>query len=355
MKDLNELRKQIDAIDASLLELLNQRMQVVREVGNLKRESSAEIYRPEREKAIIERLCQLNDGLISDRAIEAIFLELFSVSRHYELPERIAYLGPEGSFTHQAAESRYGAVSDYQPLSTIKGVVQAVETERVKFGVVPIENNQEGTVQETIDLLGLTDVTIVAEIIQPIHFAFASASDQLSDIKVIYSKDIAFRQCKQFIDDYFSDGVELIPVTSTSYASKKALGDKSSAAICSAIAARQYGLPILYDNIEDSAGNRTRFLILSKDFHNQPSGRDKTSVLVNLPHTPGALVDFLSRFRAAGINLSKVESRPAKQGSVFEYVFYIDFEGHMTDENVRETLKPYAGQYKWLGSYLRVE
>ena len=355
MEDLDQLREQIDAIDVAMLELLNKRMRVVKQVGNLKRETSAEIYRPEREKAIIERLCKLNDGLLTNRAIEAIFLELFSVSRHYELPERIAYLGPEGSFTHQAAESRYGEVSDYQPLSTIKGVVQAVATERVKFGVVPVENNQEGTVQETIDLLGSTDVTIVAEIIQPIHFAFASASDQLSDIKVIYSKDIAFRQCKQFIDDYFSDEIELIPVASTSYASKKAVEDKSSAAICSAIAARQYGLPILYDNIEDSAGNRTRFLILSKDFHNQPSGRDKTSILVNLHHTPGALVTFLNRFRESGINLSKVESRPAKQGSVFEYVFYIDFEGHMDDTKVRETLQPYEGQYKWLGSYLRVE
>ena len=225
MADLDELRKKIDAIDSSMLDLLNERMKVVREVGNLKRETSTEIYRPEREKAIIERLCQLNTGLMTDRAIEAIFLELFSISRHYELPERIGYLGPEGSFTHQAAESRYGAVSDYQPLGTIKGVVQAVETERVKYGVVPIENNQEGTVQETIDLLGVSDVTIVAEIIQPIHFAFATSTDQLSDIKVIYSKDIAFRQCKQFINDYFGEQIELIPVSSTSYACKKALAE----------------------------------------------------------------------------------------------------------------------------------
>lgn len=354
MADLNELRKKIDSVDEEILALLNKRMSIVKEVGQLKRETKAVIYRPEREKAIVERLCNINDGILSERAIEAIFLELFAVSRNYELPERVAYLGPEGSFTHQAAESRYGTVSDYQPLSTIKGVMQAVETERVRFGVVPIENNQEGTVQETIDLLGTMSVTIVAEIVQPIHFAFGSASDQLSDIKRIYSKDIAFRQCKQFIDDYFGNQVELIPVTSTSFASKKALEDKSSAAICSAIAARQYGLPILYENIEDSTENHTRFLILSKNFRNQASGNDKTSILINLPHEPGALADFLQRFHKSGINLSKVESRPAKQGSGFEYVFYIDLEGHMDDELVKQALSPHMEHIKWLGSYVKV-
>ena len=354
MVDLNKLRKKIDDVDAELLSLLNKRMRIVKEIGQLKRDTQAVIYRPEREKAIIERLTKINDGILSDRAIEAIFLELFAVSRNYELPERVAYLGPEGSFTHQAAESRYGAVSDYQPLSTIKGVMQAVETERVKFGVVPIENNQEGTVQETIDLLGTMNVTIVAEIIQPIHFAFGSSSDHVSDIKRIYSKDIAFRQCKSFIDDFFGANIELIPVTSTSFASKKALEDKSSAAICSAIAARQYGLPILYENIEDSTENHTRFLILSKNFRNQPSGTDKTSILINLPHEPGALADFLQRFHKTGINLSKVESRPAKSGTGFEYVFYIDFEGHIDDQLVQKTLAPHMDEIKWLGSYLKV-
>jgi len=355
MADLGELRSKIDKIDEQLLELFNQRMKVVRQVGQFKRATKTAVYRPEREKAIIERLCKINQGTLTEKAIEAIYLEVFAVSRNFELPERIAYLGPEGSFTHQAAESRYGGMSDYQPLGSIKGVVQAVETERVRFGVVPIENNQEGTVQETIDLLGNSEVTIVAEIIQPIHFAFASASEQLSDIKRIYSKDIAFRQCKNFIGDFFGDNVELIPVTSTSYASKKALEDKASAAICSAIAARQYGLPILYENIEDSSDNHTRFLILAREFNNQQSGHDKTSILAKLPHTPGALADFLQRFHQAGINLSKVESRPAKGGAGFNYVFYIDFEGHAEDQLVKDTLAPYQGSVKWLGSYVKIK
>ena len=233
--------------------------------------------------------------------------------------------------------------------------MQAVETERVRFGVVPVENNQEGTVQETIDLLGQSDVTIVAEIVQPIHFAFASISDELTAINKIYSKDIAFRQCKNFINDFFGEKVELIPVTSTSYASKKALEDSNSAAICSSIAARQYGLPILYENIEDSSDNHTRFLILAKDFNNQQSGNDKTSILVKLPHTPGALADFLQRFHQAGINLYKVESRPAKEsGGGFSYVFYIDFEGHAEDELVKKTLAPCLENIKWLGSYVKI-
>ncbi|MGB3467209.1 MAG: prephenate dehydratase [Cyclobacteriaceae bacterium] len=354
MIDLTKLRKKIDDIDEDLLELFNRRMQIVKEIGTLKRDSSTVIYRPEREKEIVDRLCALNKGILSEKAIEAIYMELFAVSRNIELPERIAYLGPEGSFTHQAAESRYGAIGNYQPLSTIKGVIQAVETERVKYGVVPVENNQEGTVQETIDLLGTTEVTIVAEIVQPISFAFGSASDQLSDIKKIYSKDIAFRQCKQFLDDYFGDQVELIPVSSTSFASKKALEDKSSAAICSAIAARQYGLPILYENIEDSADNHTRFLILSRNFTNPPTGNDKTSVLITLSHTPGSLASFLQRFHQSGINLSKVESRPAKQGSGFDYVFYIDFDGHLEDKLVQDTIEPYKNQIRWLGSYLKI-
>lgn len=354
MGDLDKLRKKIDELDEKLLRLFNERMQIVKEVGQLKRDSSTSIYRPEREKQIIDRLCAINEGILSDKAIEALFTELFAVSRNVELPEKVAYLGPEGSFTHQAAESKYGAISDYQPLGTIKGVIQAVETERVKYGVVPIENNQEGTVQETIDLLANTNVTIVSEIIQPISFAFGSSSDQLSDIKRIFSKDIAFRQCSNFLDEYFGEEVELIPVSSTSYASKKALEDKSGAAICSAIAARQYGLPILYHNIEDSAGNHTRFLTLSKNYKNPSTGADKTSIQVSLNDKPGSLSQFLQRFYQSGINLSKLESRPAKVGTGFEYIFFIDFDGHIDDQLVQDTIAPYHEQVKWLGSYLKV-
>lgn len=215
---LEEFRKEIDQLDDELIKLLNKRMDIVQEVGKLKRSDKSAIYRPEREKAIIDRLTANSQGILNRAAIEAIFFEIFAVSRNYELPERIAYLGPEGSFTHQAAESRYGAMSDYIPLDSITSVFESVKTSRARFGVVPIENNQEGTVQETIDLLAQHKLSIAAEIVLPIHFAFASKEENLENIKTVYSRDIAFRQCKNFLNDYFKHPVKLVPVSSTSRA-----------------------------------------------------------------------------------------------------------------------------------------
>ena len=351
---LEELRKGIDKLDNQLIKLLNERMELVKKVGEYKRSSKASIYRPEREKAIIDRLVSQSKGLLSRSAIEALFLEIFAVSRNYELPERVAYLGPMGSFTHQAAESRYGPMSEYLPLESISSVFEAVHTTRAKYGVVPIENNQEGTVQETIDLLGTHELNIAAEIVLPIHFAFASIKDNLDNITTIYSRDIAFRQCKTFLKDFFGDRVKYIPVNSTSRACELALEEDRSAAICSQIAARQYQLPILYNNIEDSADNHTRFLILSKDFINQNSGKDKTSVIAKLPDEPGALANFLREFHQAGINLCKVESRPAKIGSKFKYVFFVEFDGHYEDERITNFIMPFKEDIKWLGSYVKL-
>ena len=166
------------------MDLVNDRMSFVKEIGELKRSGNETIYRPEREKAIIDRLAASNKGVLSRTAIEAIFMEIFAVSRNYELPERIAFLGPEGSFTHQAAESRYGAMSDYIALDSIASVFEAVKTSRARFGIVPIENNQEGTVQETIDFLAQHKLNIAAEIVLPIHFAFASISCKHSEISM---------------------------------------------------------------------------------------------------------------------------------------------------------------------------
>ncbi len=351
---LEELRKEIDQLDDKIIELLNKRMEVVLKVGSFKRDSKAAIYRPEREKAIVDRLVENSQGILSRAAIEAIFFEIFAVSRNYELPERIAYLGPEGSFTHQAAESRYGAMSDYIPLDSISSVFEAVKTSRARFGVIPIENNQEGTVQETIDFLAKHKLTIAAEIVLPIHFSFASKEENLENIKTVYSRDIAFRQCKNFLEDYFHHDVKLVPVSSTSRACKIALEEDNAAAICAPIAARQYKLPILYSNIQDSADNQTRFLIICQNFVNQVSGQDKTSIIANLPDEPGALVRFLQQFQNAGINLCKVESRPAKQGTTFKYVFFVEFEGHFHDPNVQNTIKPYLDNIIWLGSYVQI-
>ncbi len=352
--DLESLRKQIDSIDNNLLELLTNRMNVVKEVGKLKRSSNTVVYRPEREKSILDRLEEMSQGMLNRQSLEAIYLEIFAVSRNMELPERVAYLGPEGSFTHQAAESRFGATSDYLSLPNIKSVFENVETERVRFGVVPIENNQEGTVNETIDLLCEKNVKIVAEFPMRIHFTLASLEDRLQNIEVIYSKDIAFNQCKNFLNDYFPEHVRKVAVTSTSRAAQLAMENQHAAAICSPIAAKLLNVPVLFSNIEDSPNNTTRFLIISRNILNQPSGEDKTSILAKISDSPGALVNFLQEFKARSINLTKIDSRPARIKDSFKYWFLIDFDGHHTDANVQEILGQYADTITFLGSYAKM-
>ena len=277
------------------------------QVGVLKANSGGAIYRPEREKEIIKRLEGRNKGLLNNAAIEALFLEIFAISRNLELPENIAFLGPEGSFTHQAAEERFGAMSSYVSIGSIKGVFREVSTKKARFGVIPIENSSNGIVSDTINCLSNYNLKIIAEVILDIHHTLATTCDKVSDIKKIYSKDIAFEQCSKFLENFGLDEVEHIPIESTTKAAKLALNEPNAAAICSHVGAKMYSLPILFENIEDKDNNKTRFFIIS-DFENGASGNDKTSILAKLPNTPGALVDFLSDFDKAGINLTKIKS-----------------------------------------------
>lgn len=352
--NLQLLREKIDQLDEQLLTLLNQRMNVVKSIGQFKQSQNSVIYRPEREKFIIERMEQLSSGHLNRAAIEAIFLEIFAVSRNLELPEKVAYLGPEGSFSHQAAESRFGAMGDYIPLNSIKGVFDSVETERVRFGVVPIENNQEGSVNETIEQLCLRQVNIVAEAPMSIHFTLASNEEKVGNITRIYSKEIAFRQCKHFLNDYFGANASLIPVSSTSKAAQKASEEPGTAALCSSVAAKRFNLPLLFQNVEDSPNNRTRFLIISREFVNQQSELDKTTILAKISDEPGALADFLQEFRAQKINLCKIDSRPAKIDDMFKYWFLIEFEGHFSQPNVQHILTKYQENVSLLGSYVKM-
>ena len=359
-KTLDDCRNAIDEIDNTMLELLNKRMHVVERVGEIKHNTGGAIYRPEREKAIIERLGKISQeskGLLNASAIEAIYLEVFAVSRNLELPERIAYLGPEGSFTHQAAESRFGAMSEYLSLNSIETVFKTLEAKRAKFGVVPIENSRDGIVGETLDLLAKSSVKIVAELYMPIHVSFATKAERLEDITKIYSKDKGFGQCREFLSEHGFNDIELIPVESTAKAAILAAEDKSAAAICSHIAAKLYSVPTMFENIEDEHDNATRFVILS-DFKNAISGDDKTSILVRLYDAveAGALVHFLQDFDAQKINLSKIESRPSKdKDGGFDYWFYIDFFGHIDDEKIQKVLEKHAGEVTWLGSYVKGE
>ena len=359
MKTLDDCRVAIDSIDNEILELLNKRMKVVERVGEIKSDSGGAIYRPEREKAIIERLDALSkeeNGALNKSAIEAIFLEIFAVSRNLELPERIAYLGPEGSFTHQAAESRFGAMSDYLSLGSIYSVFRTLESKRAKFGVVPIENSRDGIVGETLDLLAKSSVKIVAELYMPIHMSFSTKARKLEGITKIYSKDKGFGQCREFLQEHGFVNVEQIPVESTAKAAILAAEDPSAAAICSHIAAKLYGVPTMFENIEDEHDSSTRFVILS-DFKNGVSEDDKTSILVRLKDAvePGSLVHFLQDFDDENINLSKIESRPSKDKSGFGYWFFIDFYGHIDNEAIQKVLSKHEGEVTWLGSYVKGE
>jgi len=359
MKTLQECRISIDNIDNEILELLNKRMKIVERVGEIKSNTGTAIYRPEREKEIIDRLTKINkdsNGILNRGAIEAIYLEIFAVSRNLELPERIAYLGPEGSFTHQAAESRFGGMSEYLSLNSIHAVFKTLESKRAKFGVVPIENSRDGIVGETLDYLAKSSVKIVAELYMPIHMSFVTKAHKIEDITKIYSKDKGFGQCREFLLEHGFMNVEQIPVESTATAAILAAKEPNSAAICSHIAAKLYGVPTLFENVEDSVDNTTRFVILS-DFKNAISSEDKTSILVRLKDgvEAGSLVRFLEDFNDENINLSKIESRPSKDKSGFGYWFFIDFYGHIDEEEIQKAIKKHADEITWLGSYVKGE
>ena len=349
--NLDELRAKIDEVDNKLLDLYNERLEYVLKVGELKNSTKTPIYRPEREKEIIERLKKINKqkgGKLSDRAIEALFLEMFAVARNYELAERVAYLGPEASFSHQAAEQKFGALGNYVPINTIRGVFREVANGNAKFGVVPIENSFNGIVSDTISCFSDFDLKIVAEVVLDVHHVLASEVENIKDIKRIYSKDIAFGQCKHFLEDFGLDNVEQIPVESTAKAAQLAKEDKQSAAICAEVAAKMYDLPILFKNIEDNSNNKTRFFVIS-DFENEPSGNDKTTILAKLPNRPGALVDFLLDFKEKGIDLTKIKSHIVGGVSIF----FLEFNGHKKDKPIAEIFEKHKSSIKFLGSYVK--
>ena len=345
---LDELRIEIDRIDDRLLELYNKRMEYVHQVGELKNTTGAPIYRPEREQSILNRLKARNKGKLTNEAIDALFLEMFAVARNLERPEAVAFLGPEASFTHQAAEMKFGAMSTYIPIKSITGVFREVSRGTAKFGVIPIENSSNGIVSETINCLKDYDLKIIAEVFVDIHHTLASRCNSIKEIKKIYSRDIAFHQCHNFLEDCGLDEVELVPVDSTAKAAKLATEEDGSAAICADVAAKMYNLPILFQNIEDRGNNKTRFFIIS-DFENFPSGNDKTSMLVRLPNRPGSLVDFLNDFERCEVNLTKIKSHIIEG----ESLFFIEFNGHKDDPHIEEIIKRHEDEIKILGSYVK--
>jgi chorismate mutase / prephenate dehydratase len=332
--NLDEIRKRIDALDDELVQLLNERTHAAIEIGRLKQQSGEEIYVPAREKAVLDRVIQKNEGPLENASICAIYREIMSASLALEHDLKIAYLGPQATFTHQAARSRFGASVNYEACQTIADVFYAVEKKKADYGVVPIENSTEGAVTHTLDEFSNTSLKICAEIYLPIshHMMAAVPKDQ---IRKLYSNPQVFGQCRQWLYDHMP-GVDLVAVSSTARAAEMASKETDSGALASELAAELYGLTLLDRNIQDLGGNTTRFLVVGKRY-GEATGKDKTSLCFGVKHKAGALCSALDVLRSHGLNMTKIESRPSKERQ-WEYYFFVDVEGHAADSKVAAAL-----------------
>ncbi len=350
--DLPSLRKQIDKLDHQIVELLNQRAEVVVSVGKTKRGDGTPIYAPDREQAVLKRLAELNHGPLPQKTLQAIYRELMSGSFALEKPLRIGFLGPEGSFSHLASMRKFGASVEHLPLPDIRGVFGEVIRGHCDLGLVPIENSLGGGVIDTMDCFVDGGVHIIAEVLVEIHHNLL-ANCPPEEIKLVASKPEVFAQCRNWLSTGLS-GVELVPVASSSRAAEMAANESNLAAIGSQLAAELYGLKVVFANIEDKANNQTRFLVISRKPARR-SGHDKTAMLFTTPHEAGALAEVLNIFARWDVNLTNIGSRPSKRRN-WEYYFFVDAEGHMEDENVRQALeemKDYCKELLILGSFPR--
>ena len=349
--DLEDWRARISALDRQLLDLLNERARAAIEIGRAKAALGLPYYIPEREKEILDRLQQENPGPFPNEAVRAVWREIFSASLALEQPLRVAYLGPLTTFSHQAALLRFGSSAALLPCRGIPEVFIEVERDRADYGLVPVENSTEGPVNHTLDRLIESDVFISGEVLLEIHHHLISRSPDLSEIKVVYSHPQALAQCRQWVDEHLPD-VTPVELSSTAAAVERAEAESTAAAIASELAARLHGLPIVRSRIEDSSSNITRFLVISK----RPAaatGRDKTSLLFSIRDEVGALYRILEPFALNALNLTKIESRPTKRRP-WEYVFFVDFEGHKDEPTVQKVLEELRIRclfFKVLGSY----
>lgn len=354
-KDITDLRKRIDEIDEELVRLLNERANCALEIGRIKGKNEKSIFAPEREKQVVAGVLKRNRGPLSDASLSAIYREIISACRALEKPITVAYLGPAGSYSHIASILKFGESTQFLPVNTIPDVFSAVEHNEAIYGVVPVENSTEGVVSHTLDMFLLSDLRICAEIYAPISHNLLSAGTDISQIKRVYSIAQAIAQCRNWLATHLP-GVEILEVSSTAKAAKMCEGYPTSAAVASSLAAKEYGLNILAEGIEDNPHNKTRFLVIGYS-KPEPSGNDKTSIVFSVPHKAGSLYHALKVFDEAKINLTMIESRPTKQ-MPWEYVFFIDFQGHEEDEAVKTALtklKSVALFVRVLGSYPEAE
>lgn len=349
---LAPLRQRIDALDQKLVELLNERAKVVVEVGHIKRADRSPIYVPDRERRVLEQVRSYNKGPLPNKCIDAVWRELMSGSFALERPLRIGFLGPNGSYSHQAAEAKFGASVEYDNLADIPVIFDAVQRRDIDYGLVPIENSTEGSVVVTLDALSETSVRICAEVLIAIHHNLLANCDP-PDIKRIYSHPQALAQCRGWLNAQFPK-VERVATSSTSRAAMLAAEEPGAAAVASSLAAKLNDVHVQFENIEDNPNNTTRFLIIGHQ-STQPTGDDKTALMFTTRHEAGALTEVLNVFRDFGLNLTHIDKRPSQRVN-WEYSFFVDLMAHESDETFKKAAaeaKKHCVQLTILGSFPR--
>jgi chorismate mutase/prephenate dehydratase len=347
---LKKLRKQIDNLDKEITQLLNKRAKITLNIAKLKRIQGQGIYSPDRESQVLRKIKAINKGPLNSVALDAIYREIMSCSLSLDKPLKIAYLGPEATFTHLAALKRFGTQVEYLACNTISDVFLEVERDVADYGVVPIENSTEGAVSHTLDMFVDSDLKICAQVVLDIsHNLLANCPK--NKIRKLYSIQQVFGQCQIWLQKNLPL-VERIDVSSTTRAAQLAAKEKYSACIASLLAAKLYNLKVIARDIEDSPHNITRFLVIGKNDVG-PTHRDKTSVMFSIKDRVGALHDMLLPFRRYKINLTKIESRPSKK-KAWDYYFFVDLEGHCENPRVKKALLELENKCRYLkilGSY----
>jgi chorismate mutase / prephenate dehydratase len=348
--EIERLRREIDALDDELLALINRRAGLASKIGGLK--SGAPAYRPERESEILRRVTK-GKGLLSAERIAAVFREVISACRGLEEAIRVAYLGPEGTFSEQAVRKHFGRAVEALPAASVDEAFRRCESGATQFTVVPVENSTEGVVGRTLDLLLATPLRICAEIELRVQQSLLSKENALKKVKRVYSHSQSLAQCNAWLAQHLP-GVEKVPVASNAEAARRAAKEKGAAAIAGEAAAERYGLAALARAIEDSPNNTTRFLVLG-NLDPGPTGNDRTSLVMSAENRPGAVHALLTPLAEHRVSMTRIESRPSRaRGSLWEYVFFIDIEGHQKDEKVAAALaglRQKAPFLKILGSY----
>ena len=352
--NIPEHRKAIDQLDAKIVKLLNERTQHVLEIGAIKFKAGEEIYAPHRELAVLQRVCRLNKGPITNDALRAIYREVMSSALSLQKTMRIAYLGPEATFTHQAAIRRFGSSLRYGPQKTITDVFAEVSKNRADYGVVPIENSTEGVVTHTLDMFVDSDLKIVSQIVLRVQHCLLTNARK-TQIKKLFAHPQALAQCRAWVQNNLPR-VEIVETSSNARSAELASTEDDTAAIAGLLAAEKYGLRVVEYDIQDNAANATRFLVLGRQC-SPPTGRDRTSLMISLVDKVGALHRALAAFRRYRLNMTKIESRPSKR-KAWEYFFFIDCDGHVSDHKVAKAIAELEQQcsfVKVLGSYPNTE